>query len=160
MKVVRFPHPALFQKTHPVTVFGPELKYLLDVMYDTMVENKGIGLAANQVEIFLRMFVMQDSDEKRVYLVNPKITWTSRENSKIREGCLSAPAQFVVLGRSAMIKVEYQDETGAKCSRLFNDIYAVCVQHEIEHLEGKSFLEHKSLTRIQQNQLKAKWGIK
>ena len=159
MKVVKFPHKSLFVKMTPVTVFGQELKVLLDLMYKVMVDNKGVGLTANQVELTFRMFVMQ-VDEKPLYLVNPKIVWESRENAKIREGCLSAPAEFIVLGRSAIVKVEYQDETGAKKTKMFNDLMAVCVQHEIEHLDGKSFLEHRSLTKIQKNKLKSKWGIK
>lgn len=159
MKIVNFPNKSLFTKTTPVTVFGPELKVLLDRMYEVMVENKGVGLAANQVELSFRMFVMQDIDGKPVYLVNPKIVWDSRELAKIKEGCLSAPAEFVVLRRSAIVKVEFQDENGDKKTRIFNDLRAVCVQHEIEHLDGKSFLEHDSLTKIQKNQLQSKWGV-
>jgi peptide deformylase len=159
MKIVSFPHKSLFTKTQPVTVFGPELKVLLDRMYEIMASNKGIGLAANQVELTFRMFVMQGPDGP-IYLVNPRIVWESKANASIREGCLSAPAEFVVLGRSAIVKVEYQDETGEKKTKIFNDIYAVCVQHEIEHLDGKSFMHHKSLTKVQKKQLQAKWGIK
>lgn len=159
MKIVKFPHKSLFTKTQQVTVFGPELKVLLDRMYQVMLENKGIGLAANQVELTFRMFVMEGPDGP-IYLVNPKIVWESKTNASIREGCLSAPAEFVVLGRSAIVKVEYQDETGATHTKLFNDIHAVCAQHEIEHLDGKAFLQHKSLTKVQKKQLQSKWGIK
>lgn len=159
MKVVKFPHKSLFTKTEPVTVFGPELKVLLDKMYETMVLNKGIGLAANQVELVFRMFVME-GPEGPLYLVNPKIVWESKALASIREGCLSAPAEFVVLGRHSIVKVEFQDETGEKKTKLFNDLYAICVQHEIEHLDGKAFLSHKSLTKIQRKQLHKKWGIK
>lgn len=158
MKIVSFPHKSLFTKTKPVTVFGPELKYLLESMYEVMVSHRGVGLAANQVELTFRMFVMQ-VEEKPLFLVNPRIIWESRELAKIREGCLSAPAEFIVLGRSALVKIAYQDETGAEKTKLFNDLLVVCVQHEIEHLDGKSFLEHKSLTKVQKNQLKARWGI-
>jgi peptide deformylase len=159
MKIVSFPHKSLFTKTKPVTVFGPELKVLLDKMYEVMVANKGIGLAANQVELTFRMFVMEGPDGP-IYLVNPKIVWESKAPASIREGCLSAPGEFLVLKRSAIVKVEYQDETGQTQAKLFNDLYAICVQHEIEHLDGKSFLQSKSLTKIQRKQLEAKWEIK
>lgn len=159
MEIVKFPHPALFRKCKPVTVFGAELKVLLDKMYEVMINANGIGLAANQVGLEFRMFVMQGEDGP-LYLVNPKIVWSSREFARIREGCLSAPKEFVVLARTAIVKVEFQDEKGEKRSKIFNDLRAVCTQHEIEHLDGKSFLEHKSLTKIQKNTLKAKWGIK
>lgn len=160
MKIVKFPDPSLFVKTQPVTVFGPELKVILDRMYDVMIAEGGIGLAANQVGLNFRMFVMKGKEDKPLYLVNPEITWETRSVSRVREGCLSAPGEFVSLIRPDLVKVEFQDEKGEKNFYIFNGIYSVCAQHEIEHLDGKSFMKHKSLTRVQQNQLKAKWGIK
>ena len=156
MKVVKFPHKSLFTKTKPVTVFGPELKVLLDRMLEVMHEHNALGLAANQVELTFRMFVMNGPDGP-FFLVNPKITWESHAIAKIKEGCLSAPGERLVLPRSALVKVEYQDETGEAKMKIFNDIYAICVQHEVDHLDGKSFMDHKSLTKVQKNLLKSRW---
>jgi len=159
MKIVTFPHPSLLKKASKVTVFGPEIKLLLDKMYETMKLSGGIGLAANQVELPFSMFVM-DGPDGPLYFVNPKIVWKSKAMAQIREGCLSAPGEAVVIARAAIIKIEFQDETGEKKMKIFNDIYSICAQHETDHLDGKAFLEHHSLTKVQRNQLKSKWGVK
>lgn len=155
-----FPDPRLTKKTKPVTVFGPELKRLLAAMHETMLEEGGIGLAANQVGLEFRMFVMLDRDENPLSLVNPSIVWSSKKPAAIREGCLSAPKTFVVLNRPSIVKVSYQDEEGNPQSALFDDIQAVCAQHEIEHLDGKSFMQHKALTKQKRLELTKKWGLK
>lgn len=160
MKVLVFPHPKLLVKCRPVTVFGPELKVLLDSMYKVMVEESGIGLAANQVGLEFRMFTMQSRDGTQLNLVNPEIVWSSRVPAPIREGCLSAPNTFVVLNRPSIVKIKFQDELGTEHTKMFNDIHAVCAQHEIDHLDGKSFLEHKSLTKAKKQELARKWGLK
>lgn len=161
MKILKFPDPLLFVPCKEVTVFGPELKTILEAMYQTMIENKGIGLAANQVGINLRMFVMTGLEDKKLFFVNPKIVRRSVGSAGLKEGCLSAPGEFLeLLERSWWIEVSYQDETGAEQKEVFKTIHAVCVQHEIDHLDGKSHLQSKSLTKAKRKELAKKWGIK
>src|SRR5271154_689806 len=100
MNVLKFPNPFLTTATYPVTVFGDELKVLLDSMYETMKTNNGLGLAANQVGLLHRMFVM-DGLEGRFNIVNPVIVNKSAKPANIKEGCLSAPGDFVVVPERA-----------------------------------------------------------
>lgn len=160
MQILKFPNPLLFQRCEEVTVFGEELKVILDSMYETMKKANGIGLAANQVGLTYRMFVMDDMDGKPVYLVNPVITKTSKYASSIREGCLSAPGEFLNLNRSSWVTVSYQNEIGDHKSLNIAGVWAVCIQHELEHLDGLSFLENKNLTKAERKDLAKKWKIK
>lgn len=161
MKILRFPDSKLFESCKPVTVFGDELKTLLDSMFQTMIENRGIGLAANQVGLQFRMFVMLGPITEKVLLVNPKIVSRSVVSANLEEGCLSAPGEPLKLDeRVSWVKVQYQDETGASHEKVFKGIHSVCVQHEIDHLDGKSYLQSKSLKKAKRKELAKKWGIK
>lgn len=159
MKIHKFPHPALFTPCTPVTEFGPELKQHLDKMWDTMVEAKGLGLSANQVGLFDRYFVMQGPFGQRLYVVNPLIRDRSKETSPLVEGCLSAPGDFLSLKRSEIVYLDYQDETGKPVSKIFTSYFSICVQHEIDHLDGKSFLESEVLDKKTRKRLAKKWGL-
>ena len=160
MEVLKFPHPALFQKTKSVTVFGPELKVLLDSMWDTMKKSYGLGMAANQVGLDYSMFVMEGPTLERVYAINPSITLSSPNPANLKEGCLSAPDEILIRpDRKSWIKLVFQDETGKSHTRIFKDIHAVCVQHEMEHLEGKAFIDSPSLTKQKRRELAKKWGL-
>jgi peptide deformylase len=141
-------------------VFGPELLFLLESMYETMKANNGLGLASNQVGLDYRMFVMAAPDEEKLFLVNPVITARSIALANYKEGCLSAPGEFLLLDRAAWVEVKFQNEKGEEQKRLFNAIFAVCVQHEIDHLNGKSHLESKSIPKAQRKLLAKKWGLK
>lgn len=161
MQILKFPSPELFQVCKEVTVFGPELKVLLDSMWDTMVANSGMGLAANQVGLSFRMFVMIGPEGERLYIVNPKIVQKSIVSANLEEGCLSAPGEKLTLEeRADWVKVEYQDETGAKHEKVFKRIYSVCVQHETDHLNGKTHLQSESLHKARRKELAKKWGLK
>jgi peptide deformylase len=161
MEILKFPHPHLLEKTEEVTVFGEELKTLLDAMWDTMSEHHGMGLAANQVGLSQRMFVMEGPDGKRFNFVNPVITSSSSAPANMREGCLSAPGDYVIVpDRAQWVQVNYEDEEGKSQSRVFQGIYAVCVQHEIDHLDGKAYLENKSIPKATRKPLASKWGLK
>lgn len=130
-------------------------------MWDTMVKGQGIGLAANQVGLTFRMFTMLGPKEEKFYIVNPKIVKRSVVPANLREGCLSAPGEFLVLDeRASWVKLQFQDETGKNQEMVFKDIYAVCVQHETDHLDGTSHLQSKSLKKAKRKELAKKWGIK
>lgn len=160
MEILKFPHPALLKPCKPVTVFGPELATILRTMYLVMIQAKGIGLAANQVGIDLRLFVMKDEDQG-VWLVNPKIIQQSTHLAYINEGCLSAPGESIDTGnRASWVNVQYQNEDGLIQTRMFGGISAVCVQHEMEHLEGKAFFQSKTITKTKRIRLCKKWGVK
>lgn len=161
MEILKFPHENLFKKCKEVTVFSSELVILLEAMWDTMKANNGMGLASNQVGLDYSMFVMEGPKEEKLFLVNPKILKKSIVLASIREGCLSAPKEFVVIKeRTEWVQVQFQDEKGNIHKKLFNDIHSICVQHEMEHLVGKSYLQSKSIPKDKRKQLAKKWGIK
>lgn len=161
MEIVKYPDPALFKVCKEVTVFGPELLVLLNSMHATMVMQRGIGLAANQVGLKFRMFVMKTLDEDKLFVVNPKIRSRSVAPANLKEGCLSAPGEFLMLSeRSSWVELEFQNERGEPQRRVFSAIFAVCAQHELDHLDGKSHLQSKSLPKSRRIELARKWGFK
>lgn len=161
MKILKFPDQYLFTRCPEVTVFGPELKVLLESMWDAMVAGNGMGLAANQVRLLFKMFVMLGPENEKIFMVNPTIIKRSVVAANLKEGCLSAPGELLVLEeRASWIRLKYQDETGKEIERVFKGIHAVCVQHEIDHLDGKSYLQSKSIHKARRKELAKKWGIK
>lgn len=143
-----------------VTVFGEELQILLDAMYELMKSRNGLGLAANQVGLSLRMFVIEGPNG-RINVVNPTIVSKSIKPANQREGCLSAPGDFIVVpSRSEWVQMQYQDEKGEKKLVTLKGLHAVCAQHELEHLDGKSFLSNKSIPKYTRKALEKRWGIK
>lgn len=161
MTILRFPDPRLFSVCSPVTVYGPELKLLLDSMWSTMIAAGGIGLAANQVGLSFKMFTMEGIDEEKLYIVNPRVLSKSAVPANLTEGCLSAPGEFLIRSdRSSWIQIEYQNELGIYGTRTFKGILSVCVEHEMEHLQGKGFMESTYLPKAKRIELSKKWGIK
>ena len=125
------------------------------LMYRTMISANGIGLAANQVNVGLRMFVL-NNDAKT--FINPQIIEQSDETQTQEEGCLSFPNLFLRIARSQSITVEYYNEKLEKSVDRFEDLWAQCIQHEIEHLDGVLFIDHVSklkLNRAREKQRKA-----
>lgn len=161
MEVLKFPHKLLLTKTEPVTVFNDELMELVDEMFKVMDRNGGIGLAANQVGIPYSFFITQLNNGERICLVNPKIKCKSYLPAKIAESCLSAPGETIVVPeRAYWVEVQYQDLLGRTLLRAFRDVDAVCVQHEMDHLDGVAFLKNKSIKGKIRHPLKKKWGLK
>lgn len=142
-------------------MFGPELVTLLESMWTTMIEKGGLGLASNQVGLEYRMFVMAGLDDEKLFLINPKIIARSEAPANLTEGCLSAPNEFLMVPeRASWVQVDYQDQKGLMNRRVFHSLHAVCVQHEIDHLDGKSHLTSKSIPKAKRKQLAKKWGLK
>lgn len=161
MKIIKFPNKHLFKPCRPVTVFGEELVVLLNSMWEVMIAAKGMGLASNQVELDYNMFVMLGPDDEKIFLVNPRVLRKSSVQANLKEGCLSAPGEILVVPtRVQWVEVEFQDEAGTLKKRVFQGIHAVCVQHEMEHLDGKIFMESKSIPKSVRKMLAVKWGFK
>ena len=160
MELLKFPHVSLFKPCEPITAFGEELLILLNGMWDVMIKHGGIGLSANQVDLPYRMFTMLGPDNEKLFIVNPKILLRSKTPANVKEGCLSAPGEFLMLNERTMwVQIMYQDETGGVRSGKFQGLHAVCVQHQMDHLDGKSHLQSKSLSRQVRRGLAKKWGV-
>lgn len=156
MKILEYPHPALRQKAEEVTSFDDSLKSTLDEMLEAMYEAKGIGLAGPQVNILKRITVIDLGEgEGPLKLVNPVISNASGSVT-IEEGCLSIPELRAKVTRPDKISVTAQDENGQKISFVAEELLAVCIQHEVDHLNGVLFTDRVSGMKKQmvQNQLK------
>ena len=148
LQVHEFPDPILQQHAMPVTVFDDKLCQLAADMLETMYEERGIGLAANQVAVLKQIVVVDvmagDEDhgqrEPQV-LVNPKIVAASGETA-IEEGCLSVPEFRAEVPRAEKIKVEYQDLEGQPQTLEADGLLAICLQHEFDHLRGRLFIDY------------------
>ena len=156
LKILRYPDPRLHKVAAPVTEFGERLAKLVADMAETMYDAPGVGLAATQVDVHERVVVIDTTethDELRVF-VNPEITWASEERQVYDEGCLSVPNVYDGVERPARVKVRAQDAKGEFFERECEGLLAVCVQHEMDHLMGKVFVEY--LSPLKRNRIKAK----
>jgi peptide deformylase len=142
------PDPRLKVKARKVETFDAELKTLLDDMVESMYAAKGIGLAAPQVGVALRAIVMdlarEGEDGAPRKFVNPEIVWASEEAVPCEEGCLSVPGQYAEVTRPERVRVRYRDESGVRHEIDCDGLLAVCIQHEMDHLEGVLFVDHLS----------------
>jgi peptide deformylase len=148
----------LKQVSAPVAVVDDELRALADDMLETMYAAPGIGLAAIQVGVPKRLIVMDISGAEeppapRVF-INPEIVWASEETAPYQEGCLSVPEIFDDVERPARVKLRYLDDQGASVEEDAEGIFAVCIQHEMDHLEGVLFIDH--LSRLKRDRAIAK----
>lgn len=145
LTVVYHPHPVLHKKTEPVTEFDENLKKLIQDMYETMYEENGVGLAAPQIAISKRLAVIDVSDErnKPFCIINPEII--EKEGMEMMEaGCLSVPHTYDKVPRATKIKVRAQDENGKFFEIEGEGLLSHCLQHEIDHLEGKLYIDYLS----------------
>ena len=145
LPILEYPDPRLRERALPVMTFDAALGRLIDDMLETMYAAPGIGLSATQVNVRRRLIVIDISDkhDEPLVFVNPEIL--SREGTaKTEEGCLSVPGIFDQVERAAKIRVRAQDRHGACFERELEGMLAVCLQHEIDHLEGKLFVDYLS----------------
>src|ERR1700692_3015443 len=143
--ILEFPDQRLRTRAQRVTQFDAELGQLVDDMFETMYAAPGIGLAATQVDVHKRVIVIdvsKDRDQPLVF-INPEILSREGEESS-EEGCLSVPDNFADVKRAAKVRVRAQDRNGEVFERDYDDVLAVCVQHEMDHLEGKLFVDYLS----------------
>jgi peptide deformylase len=145
LTILEYPDARLKRIASPVTEFSPALKKLVEDMAETMYAAPGIGLAATQVDVHKQVVVIDLTAEKndlRVF-INPQITAASGE-ATAEEGCLSVPEYYDKVKRAAQITVSAQDVNGKPFTLEADGMFAVCIQHEMDHLKGKLFVEHLS----------------
>ena len=156
LNILHFPDPRLHKVAKPVAAVDARIKQLVSDMAQTMYDAPGIGLAATQVDVHERVIVIDLSDEQselRV-LINPEIVWASDEIQTYEEGCLSVPGVYDEVKRASEIKVQFLDQNGAAQTIEADGLLSVCIQHEIDHLNGKVFVER--LSSLKQSRIRTK----
>lgn len=149
-KILHYPNPRLRLKAEPVTKFDADLQQLIDDMFETMYEDRGIGLAATQIDVQQQVIVIDlECNQKSTYvLVNPEIIELSGMR-KLEEGCLSVPGLYEAVERPDHVKVKAYDRYGKRIIVESNgDYLAACLQHEIDHLRGKLFIDYLSPLKL------------
>lgn len=148
LPILLHPDPRLTKNCDLVTEFGDKTRAFADNMLETMYDAPGVGLAAPQVGVLKRVFVMdcggKEETSEPTVLFNPQVLWVSDEMNVHNEGCLSLPELFEDVERPAAVKMRYQDATGTTHERDFDELWATCAQHELDHLNGKLFIDHLS----------------
>jgi peptide deformylase len=146
--ILILPDPKLRLVSEPVAKVSSGLSPLIDDMFETMYDAPGIGLAAIQVGVPQRIVTIdtarQDEPKKPMALINPEILWSSDEISSYEEGCLSIPEYYEEVERPAKVRVRFTDRDGTTCEMEAEGLLATCLQHELDHLEGKLFIDHIS----------------
>ncbi|MCD6043087.1 MAG: Peptide deformylase 1 [Burkholderiales bacterium] len=155
LNILRYPDARLHKLAAPVTVFDDGLKKLVADMAETMYAAPGIGLAATQVDVHKQVIVVDVSERRDslVVLVNPEIVDAIGE-SDIEEGCLSVPGIYELVPRAERVKVRAFDQNGKAFTLDVQGLLAVCIQHEMDHLQGKVFIEY--LSQLKQQRVRAK----
>lgn len=156
LNILRYPDPRLHTVAKPVAQVDDRIRKLVDDMLETMYAAEGVGLAATQVDVHERVIVIDTSearDEPRV-LINPELTWRSEETSFGDEGCLSVPAIYDKVKRHTQVRVKALDRDGQEREFEADGLLAVCVQHEMDHLIGKVFVEY--LSPLKRDRIKTK----
>jgi peptide deformylase len=156
LSILEYPDSRLRTVARPVTVFDSRLRQLIADMAETMYAAPGIGLAATQVDQHIQLIVIDVSetkDELRVF-INPRILWASEETAVCEEGCLSVPGIYDEVRRPARVRVQAQDGDGRTFERDCEGLLAVCVQHEMDHLTGKVFVDY--LSALKQDRIRTK----
>lgn len=145
LTILEYPDPRLRTKAAPVTAFDAALRRRIDDMFETMYAAPGIGLAATQVDWHHRLIVIDMSKDQsaREVFINPQILAREGEASG-EEGCLSVPGIYDDVARAERVRVRWQDEDGQLIERELDGMLAVCLQHEMDHLEGKLFVDYLS----------------
>ncbi len=156
LPILCYPDPKLHTVAKPVRAVDARIKTLIADMLETMYESKGIGLAATQVDVHERLIVLDVSDGRDApkVLINPTLLWTSPEMHLNEEGCLSVPGIYDNVQRHDTVKVEALDGEGHKQLIEADGLLAVCIQHEMDHLMGKVFVEY--LSPLKRNRIKTK----
>ena len=156
LEILEFPDPRLRTVAKPVEKVDDELRKLIDDMFETMYACPGIGLAATQVNVHQRLIVMdlsEDQSQPRVF-INPEITPLTDELAPYEEGCLSVPGFYEKVQRPARVRIKALDRDGNAFEEEADELLANCIQHEIDHLDGKLFVDYVS--RLKRDRIKKK----
>ena len=156
LPILQYPDARLHKVAKPVAAVDDRIKALVADMLETMYDAKGIGLAATQVDVHERVIVIDVSEERDtpLVLINPEITWSSPERELGEEGCLSVPGIYDGVERASRIRVQALDGEGQSRSVEAEGLLAICIQHEMDHLLGKVFVEY--LSPLKRNRIKTK----
>ena len=159
-EILIVPDPRLKAVSEPVAEVDDALRALMDDMLETMYAAPGIGLAAIQIGVPKRVIVMdisgQDEEKAPRYFVNPEILWASEETAPYEEGCLSVPEIYDEVDRPARVKLRYMTYQGETVEEDAEGLFAVCIQHEMDHLDGVLFIDHLSRLKREQAVKKVK----
>lgn len=145
--ILLHPDPRLKKVCAPVARITPEVETLAADMLATMYDAPGVGLAAPQVGVLSRLYVMDcnkdpEAEPQPLVLVNPEITWTSEELNTYEEGCLSIPDHYADVTRPAQVRMRWLGLDGKTHEREFDGLWATCAQHELDHLDGRLFIDY------------------
>ena len=146
LPILEYPDPRLRKKAKPVVTVDDDIKRLVDDMFETMIDSHGIGLAASQVDVHQRVIVMdlmEDGSQPRVF-INPKIEVLNDTTEPYDEGCLSVPGFYETVARPSNVMISALDREGKPFKEKASGLLAICIQHEIDHLEGKLFVDYLS----------------
>jgi peptide deformylase len=156
LSILCYPDPRLHTVAKPVREVDARIRSLIQDMLETMYDANGIGLAATQVDVHERLIVIDVSEERNepLVLINPEILWASEDKQLADEGCLSVPGIYDGVERSSAIKVRALDGEGQLRELEAEGLLAVCIQHEMDHLMGKVFVEY--LSPLKRNRIKTK----
>jgi peptide deformylase len=156
LPILQYPDPRLHTVAKPVAQVDARIRQLVDDMLATMYDAKGVGLAATQINVHERVVVIDTSEERNdpLVLINPEITWASDEMIVWEEGCLSVPTIYDKVERHARVRVRALNRDGETYEFEGEELLAVCVQHELDHLSGKVFVEY--LSPLKRNRIKTK----
>lgn len=156
LPILKFPDPRLHKVAKAVTAVDERIRTLVKNMSETMYDANGVGLAASQVDVHERVVVVDTSDtrDQLQVFINPEIIASSLEKKEWEEGCLSVPEVYDIVTRPDRVRVRALDLNGKSFEIDCDDLLAVCLQHEIDHLNGKVFVQH--LSNLKQNRIKTK----
>jgi len=156
LTILQYPDPRLQTVAKPVAVVDDRVRALVAAMFDTMYEANGVGLAATQVDVHERIIVMDTSEERNrpLVLINPEIVRRSEDSKEWEEGCLSVPGIYDTITRPASVRVRALDAQGEVFELDADGLTAVCIQHEMDHLLGKVFVDY--LSPLKRSRIKTK----
>lgn len=156
LSILRYPHPNLHRVAKPVAAIDARVRQIVADMLETMYEANGVGLAATQVDIHERIIVIDVSEtrDQPLVLINPQLVWASSERALNEEGCLSVPGIYDAVERAQRVRVKACDENGQSREIEGQDLLARCIQHEMDHLQGKVFVEY--LSPLKRQRIKTK----
>lgn len=156
LKILEFPDPRLRTIAEPVETVDDETRKLIDDMFETMYDAPGIGLAATQINVHKRIVVIDISEDKSepLVLINPEYELLTQEQEQMQEGCLSVPGFYETVERPNRIRLKALDRDGKPYELIAEELLAVCIQHELDHLNGKLFVDH--ISRLKRDRIRSK----